>query len=87
MLRGTGGEIPPVYPTHQSSIFGFFVIPLLYLHPHIVFLFSEIVYLEIVYSLCEIHTLAEVYKSAINKKLQFFEFISDFIQQYKPGKS
>jgi hypothetical protein len=36
----------------------------------VVFISPEIVYLGIVYSVCEIHTLAEVYKSAMKGKLQ-----------------
>ena len=34
------------------------------------FILPEIVYLEIVYSVCEIHTLAEVYKSAMQVQSQ-----------------
>jgi len=41
-----------------------------------VFFSSEIVYLKIVYSVCEIHNLAEFYKSAMlmqSQKAEFFQ--------------
>ena len=41
------------------------MIPLSYLYPHLEFISPEIVYLGIVYSVCEIHTLAEVWIAAM----------------------
>ena len=47
VLRGTGGEIPPVYPTPQSNTFRFLMILLKYLQFRIVFNSQEIVFWEI----------------------------------------
>jgi hypothetical protein len=59
VLRGTGGEIPPVYPTPKSNTFRFFGISILYMYPPIAFISPRIAYLEIVYSVCAIYTLAK----------------------------
>ena len=59
---------------------------LVYLQPHIVFNFPVTVYLEIVYSLCEIHTLAEFYKSAMmvqSQKAEIFQVGKRHIKNHK----
>jgi len=53
------------------------------MYPHIVLISPEIVHLEIVYSVCEINTLAEVYKSAILLKNLDSRFFSDLHSFYE----